>query len=642
MPAIASILSPGEVLGDYEVEEVIGAGGMAVVYRARQLSLGRPVALKVLSLDGDADESLSERFRREGLHVASLEHPNIVPIYVAGDADGRLFLAMRLIEGGTLADRISTGPLPVGHTLELLTPVADALDTAHEAGIVHRDVKPQNILLGRAGHPYLADFGLAKIVSTSTFTRSGQLLGSINYVPPEQILGDAPSPRSDVYSLAAVLYQCLAGEVPFRREAEVAVINAHLTEPPPELFPGENAPIDDVIARGMAKAASDRHASAGELMDDALDALAGVPQRGTLAGSALEAPTEAAGTPPDTSERTRSRWPSAATRLGRPAVAAETAPVAFPDTQPARSSSFTRPRSRRARRRQLYVAGALAVVAPILAFALAPRHHAPALRVAPASLVSVRYPADWQPVAPLTGPADGVRLDGQTDLAGPAGGVLRAGRVHTGAAAAGGLPPELRARAAPGVTTDDVTIGDVSGRLYRGTLRSGPRFSAYVLPTVGGDAAVICTGPAVGSCGDLAGTARLSAAPLTPEPDPVVDGQLGQALAPLARTRRSAAPALAAGSLGARAAAAGNLQAADGQAANAIEAIKPGPRRAPSIIALTNALRQEEVALGRLVTDVGNRDRAAYQRARGRVASAEAEIQHALASLAAAGYRSAK
>ena len=638
MPAIALLLGPGDVLGDYEVESVIGMGGMAVVYRARQRSLGRQVALKVLALDGEADEVLSERFRREGLAVASLEHPNIIPIYVAGDADGRLFLAMRLIEGGTLADRVSKGPLPVGPALELLTPIADALDTAHEAGIVHRDVKPQNILLGRADHPYLADFGLAKVVSTSTFTRSGQILGSINYVPPEQILGDALTPRSDVYALAAVLYQCLAGEVPFKRESDVAVINAHLTEMPPELLPGTAAAIDDVIARGMAKSAADRHASAGELMEDALDALSDLPQRGTLAEPQVEAaPPEPQGDTRADTVGSASRWPSAATRLGRPSGAVETAPAA---ALPAHGSSFVRPRSRGTRRgQQLYVAGAVAVAAPILAFAMAPRHHAPPLRVAPAELVSVRYPSDWRPVAAAAAPADGVQLEGETDLAGPGGSLLRAGRVHVQAQAAGGLPPQLRGQASGTTSTDDVTIGDNSGRLYHGTLASGRPFSAYVLPTVGGDAALICEG-AAGDCSKLVGTARLSATALSPEPDLAVNGRLGRALGPLARARSAAAAGLTAAGLPARATAAGELAAADGQAANAVEAIRPGPRREPTLVALAAALRKEDAALQRLANAAGDHNRAAYEKARSQVASAGPGIHSALAELAAAGYRS--
>ena len=273
------MLNRGDVLGGYEIEDLLGTGGMAIVYRARQRSLGgRQVALKVLAPDRSADESFRERFRREGEHAARLDHPNIVTVYDAGEEDDRLYLAMRLIEGETLAQRLARGALSSTYTLALLRPLADALDLAHSEHLVHRDVKPQNILLDRRGRPYLADFGIAKSASSLSLTHTGAFVGSIHYASPEQVLGDEPTSGSDVYALTAVLYQCLAGQVPFPYDTDVRVVGAHISQAPPT-FP-EPAPewlraVEPVIAQGMAKDPRDRYPTATALIDAAVGALAG-------------------------------------------------------------------------------------------------------------------------------------------------------------------------------------------------------------------------------------------------------------------------------------------------------------------------------------------------------------------------------
>jgi serine/threonine-protein kinase len=246
------MLVRGDILGNYEIDDLIGMGGMAMVYRARQRSLGgRQVALKVLGPERIDDESFRERFRREGEHAARLDHPHIVPVYDAGEADGRLYLAMRLIEGETLAERLARGALTPAYTIALLRPLADALDLAHSEQVVHRDVKPQNILLDTRGRPYLADFGIAKSASNLSLTHTGVFVGSIHYASPEQVIGDEPAGSSDVYALTAVLYQCLSGQVPFPYDTSV----------------------DPVIARGMAKTPEERYPTATALVDAAAQAL---------------------------------------------------------------------------------------------------------------------------------------------------------------------------------------------------------------------------------------------------------------------------------------------------------------------------------------------------------------------------------
>jgi tRNA A-37 threonylcarbamoyl transferase component Bud32 len=266
-----TMLRPGDVLGGFRVEDVIGIGGMAIVYRAVQESLGRPVALKVLSSKLSRDTVFRERFRREGTHAASLEHPNIVPVYDSGEIDGHLYLAMRLVEGTNLAELIQTRGLTADQTIEILRPIASALDTAHAAGLIHRDVKPQNILITAQGHPYLADFGVAKGSNTYGLTATGGFVGSVNYASPEQIKGLTLTAASDVYALTAVLYQCLTGQVPYPRETDAGVMHAQLNEPPPTLpeIGRADSNFPTVLARGMAKDPGARYGHAGDLINAA-------------------------------------------------------------------------------------------------------------------------------------------------------------------------------------------------------------------------------------------------------------------------------------------------------------------------------------------------------------------------------------
>ncbi len=273
--AESSILQPGEVLGGFRVYELIGIGGTAIVYRAEQLSLGRPVALKVLSNQTARDDVFRERFRREAKHLAAFEHPHIVPVHDSGEHNGLLYMAMRLVEGTNLAEMILDRQLSADHTIDILRPIAGALDAAHSEGLVHRDVKPQNVLITERGHPYLADFGVAKGSNTHGLTATGGFVGTVNYASPEQIHGAQLTAASDIYALTAVLYHCLTGEVPYPRENDVAVMHAHLHEPPPSLpgASGENRELRATIARGMAKDPDARHQYAWELLGDAAHAV---------------------------------------------------------------------------------------------------------------------------------------------------------------------------------------------------------------------------------------------------------------------------------------------------------------------------------------------------------------------------------
>jgi serine/threonine protein kinase len=269
-------LPAGALVGGYRVESVLGRGSWGVVYRATQLSLNRAVAVKVLGADACQDDDFLERFRREALLQGSLDHPHIVPVHEAGTSEHGPFIAMRMVPGPNLKELIGVGTLDPERTLRILFPVADALDVAHEAGLTHRDVKPQNILIGTRDHPFLADFGSIRAQEMVPLTGVGQFIGTIDYAAPEQIQGEAPGPATDVYALTCVLFECLTGSVPFDLANDAAVLYAHLTRPAPlasERRSDLPAEVDDVIARGMAKDPAERFSSAMETMRSAARAL---------------------------------------------------------------------------------------------------------------------------------------------------------------------------------------------------------------------------------------------------------------------------------------------------------------------------------------------------------------------------------
>ncbi|HVG64874.1 MAG TPA: serine/threonine-protein kinase, partial [Actinomycetota bacterium] len=231
----------GTRLAGYRIQALLGRGGMGVVYLAEQLGPHRPVALKLLLDPATASQAFRERFLRESELAAAIDHPNVLPVYDAGETDGVLWIAMRHVDGIDLAALLQRdGPLAPEQALAICGQVAGALDAAHTQGLVHRDVKPANILLGvedgAVGHAYLADFGLTKRVGGARgLTASGQVLGTIDYVAPEQVEGGQVDGLADQYSLGCVLFECLTGTVPFQRDSELAVLWAHVHDPPPRV-----------------------------------------------------------------------------------------------------------------------------------------------------------------------------------------------------------------------------------------------------------------------------------------------------------------------------------------------------------------------------------------------------------------------
>ncbi|MET9970375.1 serine/threonine-protein kinase [Streptomyces sp. NPDC006356] len=286
---------PSELIGrqvaGYRIEREIGRGGMAVVYRAKDLRLDRTVALKLLAPELARNDTFRRRFTHESRAAAAIDHPHIVPVFEAGETDGVLYIAMRYVSGSDLRHMLdSQGPLTPATALRIAAQVASALDAAHENGLVHRDVKPGNILVARGTdsdhpeHAYLTDFGLTKkSLSLTGFTTVGQFVGTLDYVAPEQISGKPVDARCDVYGFACVVYECLTGHPPFRRDEDMALLWAHqyddpppLTEARPDLAPA----VDTVFAAALAKSPDDRHDSCLAFVADLRAAVTGGPAGG--------------------------------------------------------------------------------------------------------------------------------------------------------------------------------------------------------------------------------------------------------------------------------------------------------------------------------------------------------------------------
>jgi DNA-binding beta-propeller fold protein YncE/tRNA A-37 threonylcarbamoyl transferase component Bud32 len=335
---------PGSHIASYQLEERLGQGGMAVVFRAYDSRLDRRVALKLMAPGLSDDDAFRQRFIRESRAAAAVDDPHIIPVFEAGEADGVLFLAMRLVRGGDVRSLIDrNGPLPPARAAEIVAQVASALDAAHARGLVHRDVKPANMLLeaapgaDRPDHVYLSDFGLTKTsLAASGLTATGQFMGTVEYVAPEQIEGRPLDGRCDQYALACSAFEMLCGEPPFRREQSISVLFAHMSEAPPQIRlrrPELPDDIEAVLAKALSKAPADRYATCGEFASAVRAALtsAGSGPGGAPAGrQATEIAMPGAGGPaaPDAAAGAQPPWaaatsqPPAAESAGGPTQAA--------------------------------------------------------------------------------------------------------------------------------------------------------------------------------------------------------------------------------------------------------------------------------------------------------------------------------
>ncbi|MFC4532351.1 serine/threonine-protein kinase [Sphaerisporangium dianthi] len=411
----------GAQVADYLVEAVVGRGGMATVYRARDRRLGRAVALKVLAPQLSADQRFRDRFVRESRLVAAVDHPNIIPIYEAGEADDLLFIAMRYVDGADLRKLIQgSGPLPVARAYRLFSQIASALDAAHQNGLVHRDVKPANILVSEGTdrdpeHVYLTDFGLTKSTfSEAGLTSHGHFMGTPRYVAPEQIRGLPVDGRSDLYAFACVVYEALSGLPPFQRDTELALLYAHVSHDPPPLTPYRpDLPhsVNQVMNRALAKSPAERYVTCRQFVAALRDAIssddqptgvqqAGSSRHGSPGGGAVALPSY-----PQHADALETAEPTAsvrsfATPQQAPADHASLGPVTRPGSAGGARPAAPARRRRRLRMGALIGAGAVLVSVAVAAALLLSQTTAPvgAKRYPGSTAVpmSFEYPGGWE------------------------------------------------------------------------------------------------------------------------------------------------------------------------------------------------------------------------------------------------------
>jgi serine/threonine protein kinase len=306
----------------YDVGRTLGSGGMGEVFLARDRVLGRDVALKVLRTQYAGDREFAERFKREARSAASLSHPNIVQVYDRGDTEeGASYIAMEYVPGGTLKEKIvGDGPLGAREAAALGAQVAEALGAAHERGMVHRDIKPQNVLLTGKGDAKVADFGIARAGSSVTISKTGSVMGTAGYMSPEQALGKPATPKSDLYSLGVVLYEALTGELPYTADNPIAVSMKHVNEPlvpPKEIDPTIPEGMNALVTRLMAKNPEDRYATADELADDLWRISRGREPSAVPAGAAPTRTQRAPVVPPSPRSKAPTARPAPARRRRR-------------------------------------------------------------------------------------------------------------------------------------------------------------------------------------------------------------------------------------------------------------------------------------------------------------------------------------
>lgn len=266
----------GTAFGKYTVVSLLGRGGMGEVYEAHDTDKNRTVALKILADRFSSDPVFRTRFQRESHAAAILQEPHVIPIHDWGEIDGRLYIDMRLVRGRTLDELIADGPLPPARAVAIVAQIGAALDAAHAAGLLHRDIKPHNIIVTDADFAYLVDFGIAEARGDTALTTAGIPVGTVNYMAPERFTQKGATPAVDVYALACVLYEALTGDRPFALDSLENVVGAHLASPPPQpSVAGAPAAFDTVIARGMAKDPDDRYGTAGGLVRAAQRAVDG-------------------------------------------------------------------------------------------------------------------------------------------------------------------------------------------------------------------------------------------------------------------------------------------------------------------------------------------------------------------------------
>jgi serine/threonine protein kinase len=612
------MLQPGDEFEGYRIERLLGRGGMGEVYEAIQSGLGRPVAIKVLHDGLIGDEEFRDRFRREGRLQATLEHPNVVTVYEAGEIDEGLFLAMQLIDGPTLKKLIGPDGLDPEQTVSLLTPIAEALDTAHRNGLVHRDVKPQNILVGKGGTPYLADFGLTRGPGHTAFTRSGAMVGTVDYISPEQVKGEPATAASDVYAFTAVLYECLTGSVPYELGSDAAVLYAHVNNDPPHLTDaGLPAGVGAAIAAGMAKDQARRTRSCSEVVDAVAGAIGGP-------------------TPPRRSAATAvSPLPNAAGAAG----------------QAAAGDGSTAPTRRLPGRRSAALplvlglaALVLVAVAALLIGGAETGSSSPGLTTSVSgSTVAFRAPAAWEPAIGNATAVPGMNLEGPIAASPPSASGSGATAGTTDATGEQLLPAAFVSHLeSPLPEPDAVDLGQLEALRYRDLdLRgSSGQVTVYASPTTSGVATLVCAsveGEPVDdeTCDAIATTLSLTRGRALPLAVPAsTEKRLAATVSSLDDARKKGRRRLhLAADVDAQVAAANALAGSFTTAAKQLDRIQPGPALTGEVGAASSAARASAKAYEELSAATKSGDRSAYREAAKQVDAAEKRLQSALAKL---------
>jgi hypothetical protein len=646
------MLSTGEVINGYRIERLLGQGGMGVVYEAVQLSLQRHVAIKVLTANLSSDEEFRHRFRREAHLQAGFSHPNIVTVHDFGETDGGLYLVMQLIDGVTLKELLRYDEMPADRCLGLLEQSAGALDTAHRAGLVHRDIKPQNILVAAGDRAYLADFGLTRLATDSGLTKSGQFVGTVDYIAPEQIQGLPPTPAADVYSLAALLYECLTGRVPFEGSNELAVIYAHASRPPPrpsEVRPDLPRSIDAVIAKGMAKNTEERPTSALELIDAARTALGGMSparpaSRARLSGGQTTiSPAEPTVPPAEPAEGER-------ITLGPVDVDFEPGQEPPPAvTGPPRRRGGTWRAGLAIRAAAAVALVALASAAGVLVAGATSAHHRTGLRSASSALVTLRYSSPWIRVGGSSAPVRGITLTGPVSLREPG----EALTVSAGLATLADptlLPRSMRSQLTePLSAAQRVKAGAIQGLLYRNlSLRTGSQHLVVLaVPVVGGAAIAFCSRSAPLTSTDNAACERVTSSlglrtrkTMALAPRPPYARSISRAIQSLGTAQSSLLRSLSAAKQpSAQASALATFRPRCLSATRAFDRIVAGPQEAGSQLKINRSVGDLCSAYAEAESAARSGSRPRYDAARAAAGDAEKRLTSAVGSLRSIGYR---
>jgi protein kinase-like protein len=668
------LLPNGTIVEGYRIDGVLGEGGMGAVYQATQLSLNRTVALKLLSTELTDDPTFRERFRREGQLQAKIDHPHIVTVYEAGETEHGLYLAMRLVKGPTLKDLILTRALDPERSVRILLAVADALDTAHGVGLIHRDIKPQNILIGEQDHTYLADFGLTKAPDEAGLTDTGQFVGTIDYVAPEQVQGQPASTQTDVYQLAGVLYESLTGAVPFERPTEAAVMYAHVQDPPPrlrEVRPDLPKELDEVVVKGMAKDPTERQESAGELMRSAFRAFRGpagevvIPTPGQLTKPAQAVPTDlrpgvTAQSPGATAQ---SRAPTAAGAAPTEAASAMAGDVttargqlsaAGMPTAAAGTTPAAPPRERGLPVPLLGLGVGLAVIAAVVGFVAGNSGSSSSDTTAAdlgssasAGSLSLSFPDDWNRVAEKPG-VPGLALGDVVVLA-PTGD--RVSRLAAGMADATGpklLSARFRAELSAPATGQPVKLGKLEALNYSGLQVKGlnDRLNLYTVPTDQGVATVACRSRGsvaqafLADCERSASSLEVTGAKTFPiGPSSAYAQTLGSAIRKLNSAQRSGVAKLRkAKTRSGQASAARALSKPYATAARSLRNAEVSPADEGANGPLVAALADVSKAYSRMASAASKGSSGSYKSASRAVTRGEARVKEELQGLEALGY----